>query len=1139
MADAEKPQIIVLEPCTKTVEDLLKIIEEKSQAELIRVGNADEAQQLARHHQPCMLVACIQENAEIPARVNMLKKLEGSIKKGLLKTLFVSKLKNRQINTLITSLGVTDFMEEPVPVRTMAFKANLQLKAIQTIRKQQAQKAANEEKIVFKKSEAKKDGDRAVNSDSTAKSAPALSLQEDTFLFRNSGAKKVGKKVMVEVEGPTPESGDWVPHEDKGNAQTSWRWVPKEEKAAEAAGKPAEGWVHEGDKPQFQEATGKWQLASEKPDLSFRKNGEKIASKISTDENGELVVAADSPAAEENVKKSKALAEKRKEEAAKDSKKLSANPADTAKAEEIKLGKEIKPEAEASKSAFNNKTGGVKAEGKILELGAAAAEEAEIESKLAKDGANGESAEVVELKDRRGPEQAKVEKKKAGQSPLDFLKNKKELLEKSGLPSSDPAEEQEISADSKDSAGSEGEELATFNGLKPSEAPTAQAPKKKNSASAAQDALARMKAKLGDTSLLDEAEETELESPAAESAEETLEEAEGSEDDSTSPEAKLRDSTPGRVQAGKKAKQRAAPSKVLAPRQVRKKEILKEIQEILQKPLPEKIPLAQETALRKKLGLENRPEIAAKELARKDRIQSVKELKDRLGEIDLEPETLEDAPETIEHDLKPDEIDNTWSKKGELSGKAESKIRAFDSDLEEKETAETGREKVDREAKAKRDKKDSSDPYVYLPQDELTPQGGAWELATSHYVFLAAEIRYHGFKKLEDLLPLWIYEGEKVPELLDRTKQWRFLEQLPKSAKTTAEIPREVRDFLLGLRDQLVREGKDKKLDTNGKPEKKKSYDLGQSIDEVIAEREENSDGGAEEELGKELDGEEIRGEEINGNESGSEENPAEIEATDSSPAIKSEKKAARPDLSKMLASLEEEQAGLDERAEEEKIASEERAEESEKAGERASEDSEIKSENPEQANNELGLEERVSEKLALDSAAMEKFNERRKRKKEARDESLEARVKGTDSQEEKSATNPYLGIFVTLSNSLGPHKDPARPIMRVLKSIESSFGDCAACYLGEKNEQGQAPILIGSGVGATTGDHVDLSSGLFRPVVSGSGESAKILGYLFLRAVGKRQTFTKGEEVTMDKVAISFTAVVQTESDTSEKKAA
>lgn len=796
MAQELKNKIVVLEPCTKTVEDLLKTITDRKLAELVRVSIPEEAIQLVRQFQPCMLVVCIQENNELPQRVNLFKNLESSIKYGLLKTLFVSKVKNKQISTLITSLGVTDFMEEPVPLRTLQFKANIQLKAIETIRKQQEMKKASQEKIVFKKTGQKESAEGS--GDPQAKPTPALQLEEDAFLFKNSGVKKNGKKMVVELEGPDPASGEWVPHEDKGNAQAAWRWVPEEEKEA-AEAKRGDGWVHSGDKPQFQETTQKWQMASEKPDLSYQKDGKKVAKKIATNAAGEVTVAADSPKAEANIKKAKAAGRRAKERKAE--KRLLGEQAEQ-EAKEAKQKTAAAPAADAEQTT-GRAEGAPAAEGASPEPAPLELKGREPRKPAAKE-TSAESAEepapVVELKTHREQKEAKKAKGPA-LNPLEFLqKKKKEKLAQEQPEASieEKAEKTELALAEEEPAETQKPEKLKVEAL--------EKPKAEKKKSKAEETLDRLRNKLGDG----------LEGPEAEKAREEIsqleleakeERAEASASAETAEEEAAAGEGPEPLLIGeqKKKKAKAAPLPGLvglSPKE-RKKKVLEEVQEMLAEPLPKELPPEEEKRLREKFGLEDSPEVTPEALARKERLEKVKALKDSLS--DLETREEDRAPEAKTHDLSPDELENTWSQSGDGGGNAGVERRAFDSDLPAEEEPESSRLKTAALQK-KKEKAEREDPYVYLPEIDLNPIGNAWEKAEEHQVYLSGELRYRGFAKMQDLLPLWIYKGDQKPELLDKTKQWRFLGSLPFAAQTLKEVPADVREFLLGLKAAAAEE---------------------------------------------------------------------------------------------------------------------------------------------------------------------------------------------------------------------------------------------------------------------------------------------------------------------------------------------
>ncbi|HEY8280707.1 MAG TPA: hypothetical protein VIH99_13845, partial [Bdellovibrionota bacterium] len=337
MAEKVKTKVIVLEPVAKSAKELVDAINGKGGVEIVTTKTPEDAFREIVPALPCMLVACIMENSDVPSRVQLFKRLEIAIKQQGLKIYVVTPIKNRQLADLATQkMGVADFIIEPMPLRTMHFKANLQLKAVENFRKQQEMKKLAGEKIVFKKSEEKK-GEEAAGTEVKAQQKPALQTGKDTFLFKNSGVKKSGKKFVVELEGPAPDTGEWVQHEDKGDAQAAWRWVPKEDQEKQKAGKPPmeEAWVHKGEKPVFNEAAKKWSMSSETPSLALESKGKQLAQKIGLDEKGEVFVAEDSAAAEENVKKNHAqspkMVEREKREAAKKEKESKNEKSDPSK----------------------------------------------------------------------------------------------------------------------------------------------------------------------------------------------------------------------------------------------------------------------------------------------------------------------------------------------------------------------------------------------------------------------------------------------------------------------------------------------------------------------------------------------------------------------------------------------------------------------------------------------------------------------------------------------------------------------------------------------------------------------------------------------------------------------------------------
>lgn len=1185
MSEKVKTQIVLLEPCSGAVQDLLSQVVQKGQAEPVVVKSPEEAVQTLMQFLPCMLLCSVTDNEQIARIVGMLKKAEKPIKSGTLKTMVVSKVKNRQLANLITGLGVTDYIEEPAPIRTMLFKANLQLKAIETVRKQEEMKKASQEKIVFKKSEQKKE-EEAGSVASTAKQKPALTLSEDTFLFKNSQAKKIGKKTVLEMEGPAPETGEWQQQEDKGDAQTAWRWVPKEEKdKPKSKEESGDGWVHKGDKPQFDAESGKWKMASEKPELALVKNGKKVAEKVSTDESGEVSVAADSPAAEANLQRNKKLAEiaKTKDPEAR-AKAIKALEKEDQEATKLK-GAAPNPAGAEKEQENRKKPAGNPALEALAKLGKGAKTpkpDPEAEAKFNDKQSEG-TDNVVELKDRRekggdedgerhdwrGEEikQAAAEAPKK-LSPLEFLQKKKKDEPGKAAPEKAEAKEEDSNKAAQAKPALE---------------------KKEKRASRAKDALERLKRSVGEEILPGEeipeeakAEEISSETPAGEAPEPRLKRApekiETEEKEAKAAGEKLAPAPPPKDPAGK--------PKTFADQQAqkeKKKALYREIQDVMRKPLPEKLTPEEEEEIRGQLNLKDRPEIGPKELAKRSRVAKVKELKARLADLDLPPEEQQQRAEQRIHDLSAEEKENTTSQKGAFTEAPKSKLRAFDSDLsdEEAEAEAKKKEKAKKQetapAKPLRD-----DKAHFMPEADIQPLGGAWERAGAYYVYVQADTRYRGFESLDSLLPIWFFNGEKAPELLSKAKEWKFIGGKPEQATMEFEIPGDVKDYLLELKknrkeeptpaapppeeikateeekaaeeaqaveaarvaeeaaasaldeaDQLIAAAT-AQVEAKAEEKKKKAAEAVQEAAKTQEKKKTEHKRNLDDLLAKAEDGL-TAAEEPAPAEPEAETEEAKAEETATPPPV--EKKKTKPDLEALLAKVEE---GSDSILEEEKPAEPAAEKPQENAPDQAETLKEVfKKPEPEQAlapkaereerdpakAEQEGIAAKVTEKLASSSDAISKFLERRKSKERP--------------PETTKTPSPYLSIFVCASDVLGqPHLSLDKSVAKLLNSIAIAFPQCGVAVTALPGADGNASIRYAAGDGFTKNSQVSVDSPQSFPITK-DGSGTEILGYLILKAGGERTSFSTSEIAAASKAATFVWALMTRPVQTKEKLAA
>lgn len=293
--------IVVLEPTLPAIEELLQTIAKPS-IQISRTKSVEEAAGLALGYSPCLVICSISDAQAVNPNVTLLQKIHKGIKKGNLKTMVLARVKNPQLKQLITQLGVTDYNMDPIPVRTLVFKINLHINAIQAIKKREALLNNNTE-LVFKQDTGKADDSTRTFKHQTAAYArkPALKLPEDIFALSGAVPAKDGKRSIIELEGPTPDSGAWKRMDGKAEERARYRWVPNNSDAAEHKDS-ATGWVHEGEEPSYNAEKNRWQLSSDKPNLSYLRAGIRQTSKIQVNSTGGLEIADDSEQALQRIR---------------------------------------------------------------------------------------------------------------------------------------------------------------------------------------------------------------------------------------------------------------------------------------------------------------------------------------------------------------------------------------------------------------------------------------------------------------------------------------------------------------------------------------------------------------------------------------------------------------------------------------------------------------------------------------------------------------------------------------------------------------------------------------------------------------------------------------------------------------------
>lgn len=262
-------KIVAFEPLSKTAQEILKVAREKKLAEVILAQSPEETVEKAREHLPCLLLLSIANNSEITARYQVFSKLDTEMEQQGLKVYTITPLKSQKLSFLFFKrFGLTEYVVEPVPQRSLIFKVQQLLKGVETFRQQLQERA------------------KPAGPDASDRLRTLFGSQ----VFVVKGApRKDGSNWVLDLEGPGQGSGEWVPH-DSASGKPAWRWVPNADQ--DSPQKVGDGWVAEGEKPRFDPVARKWELSAPKPTLARLENGAVAEPPVSVNEQGRLETMA-------------------------------------------------------------------------------------------------------------------------------------------------------------------------------------------------------------------------------------------------------------------------------------------------------------------------------------------------------------------------------------------------------------------------------------------------------------------------------------------------------------------------------------------------------------------------------------------------------------------------------------------------------------------------------------------------------------------------------------------------------------------------------------------------------------------------------------------------------------------------------
>jgi hypothetical protein len=234
----------------------------------------------------------IQGKADLQTAVEFLRTNKKIIRRGLVKPACIMQIKNKKVEKILEKYGCQDILEASTRSKTFSFKIDFWAKNIKSI----ITKAKKEKELKMSAQENKGNSPGATNEEKKENFTftKALDLHSDTWLIKSKAdAKKILKRYLIRVLGPSPHVGQWHELERKeGDSMPTWKYVIKNLEEQQFI--LDEGaWYFTGSKPEFDWKMDRWNFSSDAPHLYFYTGDGQIFSRFKYNE-GVVEVAENS-----------------------------------------------------------------------------------------------------------------------------------------------------------------------------------------------------------------------------------------------------------------------------------------------------------------------------------------------------------------------------------------------------------------------------------------------------------------------------------------------------------------------------------------------------------------------------------------------------------------------------------------------------------------------------------------------------------------------------------------------------------------------------------------------------------------------------------------------------------------------------
>jgi DNA-binding response OmpR family regulator len=288
--DTSKSIIILGEP-KKTLAEACEVLEKESPHPVETVTDLKDAVDFTRRGKPFLALVSPESPDEIQLAVGFLKASKGLIQKKKAKVIMVTSFDSPPIQQKFQKLGVADYIAEPVALKSLEFKINLQLKSIET------DEAESKSKVEFNSQKPERDDDdNGGFSSSKVEFELTEELQgisENVWHFDSKEKpKSVSGKIMLQLRGPDPNAGEWKYLGENRDGVSQWTWVWDGDTVPENMSIDVGQWIFTGNRPVH--SAELWKFVSSAPELNFTSAGEVLGCKFKAINNSQIKIAKNS-----------------------------------------------------------------------------------------------------------------------------------------------------------------------------------------------------------------------------------------------------------------------------------------------------------------------------------------------------------------------------------------------------------------------------------------------------------------------------------------------------------------------------------------------------------------------------------------------------------------------------------------------------------------------------------------------------------------------------------------------------------------------------------------------------------------------------------------------------------------------------